>query len=539
MSYGAKSKIQKGRRKADAFRFDSASSLQIPISGKEIIDPQSPLNISNSDLELGVEVTSPSFNDCFDFQARTENKRPMSPAERRLLYLKQKCCGCCGIITWIVNHLEVWIGLRENVISEEAYKDKNQYTVVERNNEFGRCSRMSHFLFSVNCSNFINECVYNLLEWTFTTSFQMLMFMFVVTYTSWVIFFAYLIWLSTSVNPQCISSNKHYWQDAFALSWTTFSTVGYGHVYPTLAEKGQADECGFIISLTAIEAYVGILYVSCCGALLFSKILRVQAEAPVRYSSALVVDYSNLLPDNRARVLASDGANKKVYPELQLRVVNNLANSSGAGELMDANVRIVMIEKDMENEEGTVRIDPRRLSKKSKRRASKVFNFNAMGTAHDFSDIAVSNKYHPLFNRTWIINHILNEKSPLVKESVKKMIKQNKEVVGGWPSDICEPKHIRDSLVDFKSLVVSINAVSNSSATMVYSYNIFGWSSVVIGYKFAKMNFVDPRSNDLIVDFSLIDDIVEQGPEQGELSFRKDDYKENTENLLLNENHVG
>jgi len=537
MSAAATKKI--GRRGKNAFRLDSASSIEIPCSDKEIIDPQSPLNFSNSDLELGVEVTSPSFNECFDFQARTENKRPMSPVERRLLYVKQNCCGCCGIITWIMNHLEVWIGLRENVKSEEAFKDKNQYTVVERKKDFGRYSRMLQFLVSLNCSTFINECVYNLLEWTFTTSFQMLICMFVVAYTTWVVSFAYLIWLSTSVNPQCISSNKHYWQDAFALSWTTFSTVGYGHVYPTLAEKGEAYKCGFIISLTAIEAYVGILYVSCCGALLFSKILRVQAEAPVRYSNALVVDYSNLLPDNRARVLASDGANKKVYPELQLRVVNNLANSSGAGELMDANVRIVMIEKDSDNEEGTILIDPRRLSKKSKRRSSKVSNFKAMGTAHDFSDVAVSNKYHPLFNRTWIINHTLNEKSPLVKESVKKMIKKNKGDVGGWPSDICEPKHIRDALVDFKSLVVSINAVSNSSATMVYSYNIFGWSSVVIGYKFAKMNFIDPRSNDLIVDFSLLNDIVEQGPKQGGLSFSKDDQEENTENLFLNKNHVG
>jgi len=48
-----------------------------------------------------------------------------------------------------------------------------------------------------------------------------------------------------------------------------------------------------------------------------------------------------------------------------------------------------------------------------------------------------------VFNRTRIINHTLNEKSLLVKEIVKKMIKQNKEVVRGWSSDICEPKHIR------------------------------------------------------------------------------------------------
>jgi len=44
--------------------------------------------------------------------------------------------------------------------------------------------------------------------------------------------------------------------NAFALSWTTFSTVGYGSNYPTT----NGGHCFFTHSVVSLEAFIGILY---------------------------------------------------------------------------------------------------------------------------------------------------------------------------------------------------------------------------------------------------------------------------------------
>jgi len=70
----------------------------------------------------------------------------------------------------------------------------------------------------------------------------------------------------TSNNPDPDSGDQSIWQDAFALSWTTFSTVGYGHIHPKLSQKGQYEKCGWIITALSVESFNGVLYAGCCSA---------------------------------------------------------------------------------------------------------------------------------------------------------------------------------------------------------------------------------------------------------------------------------
>ena len=80
--------------------------------------------------------------------------------------------------------------------------------------------------------------------------------------------------------------------DGFALSWTTFTTVGYGAVYPaTGTEYERQIECIWITLITTIESFVGLLYAGMCAAILFGKVGRIQSHAQVRFSDALCLEY--------------------------------------------------------------------------------------------------------------------------------------------------------------------------------------------------------------------------------------------------------
>ena len=63
---------------------------------------------------------------------------------------------------------------------------------------------------------------------------------------------------------------------------TTFTTVGYGLVFPaTSATVMNSRACMGISILTTLEAFVGILFSSFWGAIFFSKISRVSSHAQV------------------------------------------------------------------------------------------------------------------------------------------------------------------------------------------------------------------------------------------------------------------
>lgn len=75
---------------------------------------------------------------------------------------------------------------------------------------------------------------------------------------------------------------------------------------------------------------------------------------------------------------------------------------------------------------------------------------------------------HPFFKRVWLARHVLDEYSPILTPKVRKMIRKNG---GSWPEKLNSYNGVRESL-QFNQILVSLNGVSNISASDVYAQKI-------------------------------------------------------------------
>lgn len=318
--------------------------------------------------------------------------------------------------------------------------------------------------------------------------------------------FTCLIHWATTEKGYCISTDRNQWQDAFSLSWTTFSTVGYGHVYPTLVETenddlGEQTDCGFIIAMCSLESFVGVLYAGFCGALLFAKILRIQAIAQVTFSNALVVHY-----DNRERPQSSNDENK-LYPcpLLEVRVINDYANQRSGGELFGANVEAIVTNLD----DLSMKKSKVKYARKIKGRQSLRGTIKCVSDGYNYIKVGWKTDQHPLFNSTWIIQHELDESSPFLTDEMKAEL-HLQDGKFFWPADKFTSMGIRNGLKKFTKLAITFNAVSNSSASSVYAQYLYDFDDIVIGYEHAKATYYDSQSNLIQVDRNLLHDVIEQ-----------------------------
>lgn len=87
---------------------------------------------------------------------------------------------------------------------------------------------------------------------------------------------------------------------------------------------------------------------------------------------------------------------------------------------------------------------------------------------HIFCKMNMETSEHPFFKRVWLVRHILNENSPLLHHTTRRLIRKNN---GRWPQEINTAKAIRDTL-HFNQILVSLNGVSNISASEVYAQKI-------------------------------------------------------------------
>jgi hypothetical protein len=104
------------------------------------------------------------------------------------------------------------------------------------------------------------------LRWTFRTSFFLLFLSSFLAFWALSYAFAALIYAAGMYQPQCLSvagknftyAGEHF-TDAYALSWQTLSTVGYGIVLPrSPIEDGPM--CVGINLFCTMEAFVGVLF---------------------------------------------------------------------------------------------------------------------------------------------------------------------------------------------------------------------------------------------------------------------------------------
>ena len=138
----------------------------------------------------------------------------------------------------------------------------------------------------------VNTLIADTLSWSYRTSYLLLALGFAAFYFGFCVIFALLYYWVAVVHPACINSGgvrigdapgAQLFSDCFHLSWTTFSTVGYGVISPATgaSEFEVPSKCVGVGILGSFEAFVGVLYAGTCGAILFGKVLRSQNNAQV------------------------------------------------------------------------------------------------------------------------------------------------------------------------------------------------------------------------------------------------------------------
>ena len=368
-----------------------------------------------------------------------------------------------------------------------------------------------------------------------------------------------------------------------------------------------------------LEAFVGVLFASFVGAIVFAKVSRAQSFAQVLFSDPIVIRYGSGVmverPDEdeederqsqnierkldfqqsirsakSSRLLKSvsfrdrqddsdseqsdeenqrgpllqssiiQGSQQIACPVLEFRICNRLYAIAG-GEILDATVNIVASvdasqkttppkgllrrrrkkgrkRAQARDDENDPQSKSRRMSKAelmtSMRAILKATNasnrqsttqtlsfaethqaFEEDNTGHlnarrIFSKLEVETQDHPFFKRVWMVRHILDDTSPLLRPSVREAIRQGG---GFWPVELNSAAGVRNS-VQFDSILVSLSGTSNADANTVYAQKVYEYVDLSIGYRLANMLY---RDGGLIkVDTRLINDVTEQAGGGGE-----------------------
>ena len=153
-----------------------------------------------------------------------------------------------------------------------------------------------------------NRFLSRFLNFTFRSSFLVVVLMAATGYYALVCLFAAILTGAARHDPTCVTiggepgfpgANGTAYADAFSLSWTTLSTVGYGSYSPTTAQDSDNPaHCAFVTVICCIESFIGVLFGGFVGAIIYSKIDRVQSLAQVEFSHPMVIRYGSGVDSN-------------------------------------------------------------------------------------------------------------------------------------------------------------------------------------------------------------------------------------------------
>ena len=119
---------------------------------------------------------------------------------------------------------------------------------------------------------------------------------------------------------------------------------------------------------------------------------------------------------------------------------------------------------------------------------------------------------HPFFRRVWLVRHILDSNSLLLKPHVRQMLERNR---GCWPKELNNYESIRAS-IEFDQILVSLSGTSNADANSVYAQHVYSMVDLNVGYRFVNALYREPKDGRLLVDQTLINDVMEQAGGGGE-----------------------
>jgi hypothetical protein len=334
---------------------------------------------------------------------------------------------------------------------------------------------------------------------------------------------------------------------------------GYGVVHSGISpEEHDKLKCVGLTILVVLEAFCGILIAAMYSAIMLVKVTRIQSFAQVTFSDPMVIRFgSGVAADtgmSGAELFFDDVSSDAFCPEkeipcpvIEFRVVNRLNNSKG-GEIIDATVNIVAsvdvrqiddalrrgrqrrrrrrgkigIPRLSDTHLGSTELDTTQQTndkllaslrepnkglghKETKTRGFRVDSSGHVVSTRVFTKLDLESPDHPFFKRTWILSHTLNESSPLLKTSARRLVTMNG---GFWPKELNNYKGVRES-VAFDQILVSLSGTTNADARSVYSQHLYEYIDVNVGYRFASLLYRDSEGV-LGVDPTLINDVIEQ-----------------------------
>lgn len=335
--------------------------------------------------------------------------------------------------------------------------------------------------------------------------------------------------------------------------------------------------------IITLEAFVGMLFGSMCGAILYIKVSRIQSFAQIAFSDHLVVRYGSGLMLHKTKKKSKFDESTRSFvededsipcPVLEFRIANRMHNIMD-GEIIDCSVNLVAsidISQALQTGQNIrkrvrrgrrfvyrnipVHTDsPRKLVRSygsqnnlseqnnndsaildnmlnsSRRNVNGIQNDELNDLSQSYSathgvdeefgthihsktvitKIFMESNDHPFFKRVWMLRHVLNEESPLLKAHTRELLSKTK---GSWPKELNNYEGVRNSF-HFHSLLISFSGTSNADANSVYSQHVYDFHDVNIGYTFCNMFYRD-KENSLRVDMKLLNDIVEQDGGGGE-----------------------
>lgn len=318
-----------------------------------------------------------------------------------------------------------------------------------------------------------------------------------------------------------------------------------------------------ITILSTLESFVGILFGSFCGAVIFGKVARIRSHAQVLFSDAIVIRYGTGVMAEHSEAV-DDGSQSQMSgrdedienpnlsrhipcPVLEFRVVNRLHATLG-GEIIDGTMNIVAsidehqaspairraarrgfrrrgrrrrklphhVPTILESREMKT-IDPqesfntlaRTIREHARRHHHQAFDEDPTGRIvprRIFSKLEIESPDHPFFKRQWIARHVLDATSPLLTEEARKIVRLNN---GFWPKEMDDHESVHAS-IQFDQILVSLSGTSNVDANSVYAQKVYDYEDINVGYSFVNILYRNEDDGHLLVDPTKINDVTEQ-----------------------------
>jgi len=346
------------------------------------------------------------------------------------------------------------------------------------------------------------------LHWTFRTSFTTLFLAFLVKFMILVLIFSGIIAFVIFFKPACITPPAERYSDYFGLSWTTFTTVGYGNNYPSLDKK-----CAIFSFVISMEAFIGVLFAGFSGAIIFGKVLRIQSLAQVIFSEPVLVRYGQGVNNNLRYSLDTDTPelDKIPCPVLEFRIVNRLYDRPGC-EIIDAALTCMVLNTGSSPSSSPTSNNSNDSTYNMKESRPRHIDENLNDVDYCVHKLEIEMSQHAFFKRLWISRHIMNENSPVLTPSTRRLIRKNG---GFWPMALNSYEGVQNS-IEFDQIVVNLSGTSNISAANVYAQKIYTEIKLKIGFQFINIVYKHTDTGRIMLHMQGIHDVSEQDGGSGD-----------------------